>query len=79
MINYDKIFSEITGECRDVRTHIILGILQSIRDKCLIDDTTLDNMLKLVYNQKKGCLKDYTLDSTKIDTINENLFEYRKN
>lgn len=67
-MNYDKIFVEIAKECKDERTDIIIGILQSIRDGCLIDKTVLEQMLFLAYNQTKRCIVKTTPKSTKIDS-----------
>ena len=67
-MDYGKIFEEIAKKCNDERTYIINGILQSIRDNRLIDKTTLEQMLFLVYNQTKRCTEKTTLNSTKIDS-----------
>lgn len=67
-MDYNKMFKEISKECKDSRTHIILGLLQSIRDNRLPDSTTKEEMLIMCYIPKKRCLLNYTQDSAKIDT-----------
>lgn len=67
-MDYTKTFQEIAKECKDSRTYIIIGLLQSIRDNCLPDATIKEEMLKMCYIPKKCCLLNYTQDSTKVDT-----------
>ena len=67
-MDYNKMFKEISKECKDSRSYIIIGLLQSIRDNCLPDATVKEEMLKLCYIPKKCCLLNYTQDSTKVDT-----------
>ena len=78
-MDYGQIFEDIARECDDLRAYVIIGILQSIRDDRLINDTVLDDMLNLIYNQKKCCPKNYTQDSTKIYTINNESLQFGKN
>ena len=74
-MKYDKIFDEISNECKDIRSHIIIGLLQSIRDNRPIDYTTLDCMLYLLKKQTKCCPEYYTQDSIKVDTNFDQLLQ----
>ena len=67
-MDYLKTMVEIAGECKDMRTYVIIGLLQSIRDNCPIDSTTSEEMLKLAYIPIKRCLIKDTANSTKIDS-----------
>ena len=67
-MKYDKIFDEIAGECSDIRAYIIIGLLQSIRDDCPIDYTTLSNMAYLTKKHTNHSLINYTVESIKVDT-----------
>lgn len=79
-MDYIKIFCDINNSCEDkLKVSVIIGLLQSIRDNCPLDDTVINEMLNLIYNHKKSCLKNYTPLSTKEDTYLSKLFEFREN
>ena len=58
---------------------VIVAILQSIRDNRPIDNTGLEEMLNLVYKERKGCTKENTQDSTLLDNVHRIFSTFDRN